>query len=61
MRHPEFTYLELGRKLEQASCNSQAREVSWDIRYKIAQEEPEDRVEAKRLVERGRQEVRRGL
>ena len=60
MRHAEFVYLELGRKLERATCNAQARDVSWDIRYKIAQEEPEDRAEAKRLVDRGRQEIRRG-
>ena len=61
MKHAEYDYLELGRRLESATGTNATRDVQWDIRWRIAQEETEDdRDLARQLVERGRQEIRSG-
>ena len=59
MRNPESTYTNLGYLFEKASDPERAREIHWAIRAKLAQEDTEeDKAEARRLVERGRQEAR---
>jgi TorA maturation chaperone TorD len=59
MRNPESVYINLGHLFEKAPNPERAREVHWAIRAKLAQEDTEeDKAEARRLVERGRQEAR---
>lgn len=59
MRNPESMYARLGYLFEKASDPRRAQEVHWEIRVKLAQEDTEeDKAEARRLVERGRQEAR---
>lgn len=59
MINPESVYIRLGYLFEKAPNPERAREVHWVIRAKLAQEDTEeDKAEARRLVERGRQEAR---
>lgn len=59
MRNPESVYISLGHLFEKAPNHERAREIHWAIRAKLAQEDTEeDKAEARRLVERGRQEAR---
>jgi len=59
MRNPESVYINLGYLFEKASDPRRVQEVHWEIRAKLAQEDTEeDKAEARRLVERGRQEAR---
>lgn len=58
MKHPEAEYLNLGYQLEKAPNSSRERQILVALREKMEQEDIEDRGEARRLVERGRQEAR---
>lgn len=61
MRHSESTYVNLGYRVEKLKDPEKSRIIMWDIRSKIAQENtPEDKAEALRLVQRGRQEANTG-
>ena len=61
MRHSESTYVNLGYRFEKSKDPEKSRIIMWDIRSKIAQEDtPEDKAEALRLVQRGRQEANTG-
>ena len=59
MKNPESVYIDLGYLLEKAPNPERVREVHWAIRAKLAQEDTEeDKVQARCLIERGRQEAR---
>lgn len=59
MRGTESEYLGLGYILEKATDPSRIRMIQWDIKAKIAREDTEeDKVEARRLIARGREEAR---
>lgn len=59
MRNPESMYINLGYLLEKAPNPERVREVHWGIRVKLAQEDTEeDKIQARCLIERGRQEAR---
>ena len=58
MKHSEHQYLELGYRFERAGAQPRAKSVAAEIRALLESETVEDRVEARFLVERGRQEAR---
>lgn len=58
MKFAEAEYLNLGYQLEKAPNTSRERQILVALREKMEQEDIEDRGEARRLVERGRQEAR---
>lgn len=58
MKFTEAEYINLGYQLEKALNMPRERQILVALREKIEQEDIEDRGEARRLVERGRQEVR---
>ena len=58
MIHAEFTYLELGRRLEEAPSFKHFEAVMSDIHTKVEAEHADERNNAYYLIERGRKEIR---
>ena len=59
MRNPESAYIRLGCLFEKAPNPERVREIHWAVRAKLAQEDTEeDKIQARCLIERGRQEAR---
>jgi|Laugresbdmm110sd_1035091.scaffolds.fasta_scaffold533641_1 hypothetical protein len=61
MKHAEATYIDLGYKYESAKSPKSGQAVAQAIRAILESEEIHDRAEARRLLERGRQEARQGV
>jgi hypothetical protein len=58
MKHAEVQYISLGFKYERAKSPEAGTAVAQAIRSLLEAETIEDRTEARRLVDRGRQEAR---
>jgi hypothetical protein len=58
MKHAENDYISAGYKFERASTQA-ARAISEKIRAMLDAETIDDQTEARRLIERGREEARR--
>ena len=58
MKHTEHDYILAGRRLEKAASPQAFAAQAQAIRHMIEQEMPDDRPEARRLVDRGRQDFR---
>jgi hypothetical protein len=58
MKHTESQYINLGHKYERAVSVESGQAVAQAIRRLLETEEIDDRTEARRLVDRGRQEAR---
>ena len=58
MKHAEVQYISLGFKYERARSPEAGTAVAQAIRSLLEAETIEDRTEARRLVDRGRQEAR---
>jgi hypothetical protein len=61
MKHAEVQYISLGFKYERAKSPEAGTAVAQAIRSLLEAETIEDRTEARRLVDRGRQEARQGV
>ena len=61
MKHSEVQYITLGFKYERAKSPEAGTAVAQAIRSLLEAETIEDRTEARRLVDRGRQEARQGV
>jgi hypothetical protein len=61
MKHAEAKYISLGFKYERAQSPEAGTAVAQAIRTLIEGERVEDRADARRLVDRGRQEARQGV
>ena len=57
MNHTESAYIEAGRKYEKADPR-RAAGIAEHIRHMLDKEHPNDRPEARRLIEQGRSEAR---
>ena len=57
MKHTEHAYTEAGYKFIRANTN-RARAIADTIRAMLESEEPDDREEARRLIQRGMNEAR---
>lgn len=60
LKIPEATYIGLGYLLEKARHPARVNQLKNDIKRNISTENEDDRQEAHRLVERGKQEARTG-
>jgi hypothetical protein len=60
MKHTEAQYISLGYKYEAAKSVAAGTAIARTIRGLLEAESIEDRTEARRLVDRGRQEARQG-
>jgi hypothetical protein len=60
MKHTEHTYIDLGYRYEAAKSVQAGTAIARTIRGLLESERIEDRAEARRLVDRGRQEARQG-
>ena len=61
MKHAEAKYINLGFKYERAKSGESGTATAQAIRRLLESETIEDRTEARRLVDRGRQEARQGV
>lgn len=59
MKYPEAAYINAGHKYEAARTPEAAQAAAGSIRAMIEAEKIDDRAEARRLVDTGRQEARR--
>jgi len=58
VNHTEADYIRAGYKYESAPSSDGARAQAQTIRAMLSSETPEDQTEARKLIERGRQEAR---
>jgi hypothetical protein len=58
MKHAQADYINAGYKYEKAASADRARAIASDIRRMLEEEAIVDHVDARYLVERGRQEAR---
>jgi hypothetical protein len=58
MKHAQADYINAGYKYEKANSADRARAIASDIRRMLEEEAIVDHVDARYLVERGRQEAR---
>ena len=58
MKHAQADYINAGYKYEKANNADRARAIASDIRRMLEEEDIVDHVDARYLVERGRQEAR---
>ena len=58
MKSPEAAFIQAGYAYERAKTPSRARALAEHIRNLLEQEELKDQPEARRLIDRGRQEAR---
>ena len=61
MKHAEVQYISLGFRYEAAKSVQAGTAIARTIRGLLEAETIEDRAEARRLVDRGRQEARQGV
>jgi hypothetical protein len=61
MKHAEAKYISLGYRYEAAKSIQAGTAIARTIRGLLESESIEDRAEARRLVDRGRQEARQGV
>jgi len=56
MTHPEAYYIDAGYKYERLSVPANRIKRAKELQALIASEQPEDRTQARALIQRGRQE-----
>lgn len=56
MNHPEFHYIDAGYRYERLNKPASRIERAKELQTLIAAEQPEDRTQARALIQRGRQE-----
>ena len=60
MRHPESEYINAGYQYERAPTPNMAIAIASRMRMMIESEHPDEQAEARRLIDQGRQEARKG-
>lgn len=60
MRHPENDYIQAGYQYERAPTPNMAIAIASRMRAMIESEHPDEQAEARRLIDQGRQEARKG-
>ena len=60
MKHPENAYIQAGYRYERAASPNAAIAEAQRMRVMIESEHPDEQSEARRLIEQGRQEARKG-
>ena len=58
VKTPPAVYVHIGYQYEKAKTPDRARAVANSIRVLVEAEKPDDRAEARRLIEQGRKEAR---
>ena len=58
MKHTEHDYIAAGRRIEKAASPQAFAAQAQAVRAMLELEHPDDRAEARRLVDRGRQDYR---
>lgn len=60
MKHPENDYINAGYQYERAPTPNMAIAIASRMRMMIESEHPDEQADARRLIEQGRQEARKG-
>lgn len=60
MKRPENEYIQAGYQYERAPTPNMAIAVASRMRAMIESEHPDEQADARRLIEQGRQEARKG-
>ena len=60
MKHPENDYIQAGYQYERAPTPNMAIAIASRMRMMIESEHPDEQADARRLIEQGRQEARKG-
>lgn len=58
MNHTESEYIDIGYRYEKAQTPDRGRAIASTIRAMLQSEAPIDQIEARRLIDQGRQEAR---